>query len=115
MNRLFLLPVLGIVAACVTAPDSRADLIAVFHGQVTSCYILPTEAKGLEPVVVELRVKPDGALDGEPRIVEGPPKSIAAAAALRALKKCSPFKIPSSIAPRYQDWKLMRIGFKTQS
>jgi colicin import membrane protein len=117
MNRLFLLAIA--IAAASFSPsaaiaDGRADLVRLFHDQVKACYSLPRDAKGLELVVVEIRVKPDGALDGEPRIIEGSPKSIVAAAALRAVKKCLPFRIPSTWTPWHQQWKVMRIGFNPQ-
>ncbi len=114
MNRLFL-PAASIVAISlspgVAAANGRADLVRLFHDQVKACYTLPIDAKGSEPVVVEIRVKPDGGLDGEPQIIEGSPKSAIAAAALRAIKKCLPFKIPSTWTPWHRQWKVMRIGF----
>ncbi len=114
MNRLFL-PALSIVALSlfpgIAGAHWRADLIKVFHDQVKACYALPVKAKGLEPVVVEIRVKPDGALDGVPRVIEGSPKSIVAVAAVRAIKECLPFKLPSTWEPWHQKWKVMRIRF----
>lgn len=114
MNRLFL-PALSIIAISlspdIAAAHWRADLIKLFHDQVKACYTLPPNAKGLEPVVVEIRVKPDGALDGVPRIIEGSPKSIVAVTAVSAIKKCLPFKLPSTWGPWHQKWKVMRIRF----
>ncbi|MGO4386661.1 energy transducer TonB [Microvirga sp. 2YAF29] len=114
MNRLFLLAFTisaFSLSPGIAAANGRADMVRLFHDQLTACYNLPLDAKRLEPVVVEIRVKADGTLDGEPRIIEGPPKSVVAAAALRAIKKCLPFKIPSTWAPWKRQWEVMRIGF----
>jgi colicin import membrane protein len=93
--------------------DERRDLIAVFKEQVSSCYILPIEARGAEPVVLEIRLKPNGTLDREPEVVRGSTNSLNAKAALRAVNKCAPFQIPKKLIQRYSDWRVMRIQFNT--
>lgn len=115
MNRLLSTLLLGTIAAglsaCVTAYDQRADLKAELQQQVRGCYVLPQEARGSDPVVVEARLKLDGSLERTPEVVAGPPNSANAKAAVIALKKCAPFQIPEKWASRYDAWKVMRIEF----
>ena len=34
-----------------------------------------------------------------------------AAAALRAIRRCAPYRIPAQYAPFYGDWKYLSVGF----
>lgn len=101
------------LSGCVTVADRRDDLRAVFRNQVKGCYVLPKPAVGLKPVVVEVRLKPDGSLAKAPMVIEGTPDSLTGRAALQAVRNCTPFEIPAGIAGRYPDWKVMRIRFDT--
>jgi colicin import membrane protein len=75
--------------------------------QLRGCWKLPGGGGGIETMVVTVRwrLRPDGSLDGEPAL-EGPQSSpvyqIAAEAAVRAVKMCSPFTLPPD---RYWAWK----------
>ncbi|WP_243374949.1 hypothetical protein [Microvirga solisilvae] len=117
MSRLAILT-LSLAAFSLSSPvaeaQDRSDLIPIFQQQVSACYALPAEVRGAEPVVVELRLKPNGALMHKPEVIRGQPYSITAEAALRAIDECTPFKISKELASRYRDWKLMRIQFSTQ-
>ena len=56
-------------------------------------------------VVIQFKLKPDGQLDGEPRLVQGqttPQVAIAAEAAIRAIKNTVPFQMPPE---KYEAWK----------
>jgi colicin import membrane protein len=56
-------------------------------------------------VTVRWRLRPDGSLEGEPTLdspQSGPVYQIAAEAAIRAVKACSPFTLPPD---RYWAWK----------
>ena len=75
--------------------------------QLRQCWKLPGGGGGIETMVVTLRwrLQPDGTLDGEPAIDSpqaGPVFQIAAEAAVRAVKACSPFTLPQD---RYFAWK----------
>lgn len=75
--------------------------------QLRRCWKLPGGGGGIETMVVTLRWRmlPDGSLDGEPALESpqsGPVYQIAAEAAMRAVKACSPFTLP---ADRYWAWK----------
>jgi colicin import membrane protein len=75
--------------------------------QLRQCWKLPGGGGGIETIVVTVRWKlfPDGRLDGEPMLEapqSGPVYQIAAEAAVRAVKACSPFTLPQD---RYWAWK----------
>jgi colicin import membrane protein len=84
------------------------DLLrAQISAQLRQCWKLPGGGGGIETMVVTLRWRlfPDGSLDGEPALEapqSGPVYQIAAEAAMRAVKACSPFTLP---ADRYWAWK----------
>lgn len=86
----------------------EADLLrGLLNSQLTQCWRLPAGGGGTDTPVVVLtwRLKPDGALDGEPRVVQpqnSPLFQVAAEAAIRAVKACSPFQLPPD---RYQNWR----------
>lgn len=75
--------------------------------QLRACWKLPGGGGGIETMVVTVRwrLRPDGSLEGEPAIEQpqsGPVFQIAAEAAVRAVKSCSPFSLPQD---RYWAWK----------
>jgi colicin import membrane protein len=75
--------------------------------QLRQCWKLPGGGGGIETMVVTIRWRlfPDGSLDGEPAIEApqpGPVFQIAAEAAMRAVKACSPFTLPPD---KYWAWK----------
>lgn len=75
--------------------------------QLRQCWKLPGGGGGIDTVVVTVRwrLRPDGTLEGEPSI-EAPRSDsvfqIAAEAAMRAVKMCSPFTLPPD---KYWAWK----------
>ncbi len=84
------------------------DLLrAQISQQLRACWKLPGGGGGIETMVVTVRwrLRPDGTLEGEPAIEapqSGPVFQIAAEAAVRAVKSCSPFTLPQD---RYWAWK----------
>jgi len=86
----------------------EADMLrGLLNAQLTSCWRLPAGGGGTDTPVVVLtwRLRPDGALDGEPRIVQpqnSPQFQVAAEAAIRAVKACVPFQLPPD---KYQNWR----------
>jgi len=84
------------------------DLLrAQISQQLRACWKLPGGGGGIETMVVTVRwrLRPDGSLEGEPAIEapqSGPVFQIAAEAAIRAVKSCSPFTLPPD---RYWAWK----------
>jgi len=81
--------------------------------QLRGCWKLPGGGGGIETTVVTIRwkLRPDGTLDGEPA-VEAPQSGavfqIAAEAAIRAVKTCSPFTLPPD---KYWAWKAIIWDF----
>ncbi len=84
------------------------DLLrAQISAQLRQCWKLPGGGGGIETMVVTLRwrLRPDGTLEGEPAMEapqSGPVYQIAAEAAMRAVKACSPFTLPPE---KYWAWK----------
>ncbi|MCG7393329.1 energy transducer TonB [Microvirga sp. ACRRW] len=118
MSRLSTLLLASVVfslsSPAAEAQDQRRVLIEIFQQQVRSCYILPEKERGAESVVVELRLEPNGALTRQPEVIHGLPDSLMARAALRAIDKCAPFKVPKEFASLYRDWRTLRIRFDAQ-
>ena len=116
MNPLTSTPIFVLLAAglsaCVSARNTRADLIPIFMDQFKSCYVFPRQAMSGEAPVLEVRLNLDGSLAQEPKVVRGDPASLNAQAALNAVKRCAPFHIPASIAHRHAQWKVMQVTFE---
>ena len=85
----------------------EADLLkGQLNAQLKQCWRLPGGGGGPETPVVRLawRMKPDGSLDGEPRILQpqnSPAFQVAAEAAMRAVRNCAPFRLPPD---KYAAW-----------
>jgi colicin import membrane protein len=104
------------------APEGRdkqlsASEIAMLKGRIQArlkaCWRLPSGGGGSDTPAVTLRwrLKPDGSLDGEPQVEQ--PRSdplfrLAAEAALRAVRECSPFDLPPE---RYNIWRVITWDF----
>jgi colicin import membrane protein len=104
------------------APEGRdkqisASEIAVLKGRISqrlrACWRLPSAGGGSDTPVVTLRwrLKPDGSLDGDPQVEQ--PRGdalfrVAAEAALRAVRECSPFDLPPET---YSTWKTITWEF----
>lgn len=84
------------------------DLLrGMLKSQLAPCWRLPGGGGGVDTPVVELRwsLRPDGSLQGEPRISRGAGGTfgrLAEEAAIRAVKSCQPFQLPPD---QYQSWK----------
>ena len=75
--------------------------------QLRDCWRLPGGGGGIEVTQVRLswRLKRNGELEGEPRVIGGsrdPTFRVAAEAAIRAVKCASPFRLPSK---NYEAWR----------
>lgn len=85
----------------------EADLLkGQLNAQLKQCWRLPGGGGGPETPVVRLtwRMKPDGSLDGEPRVLQpqnSPAFQVAAEAAMRAVRNCAPFRLPPD---KYAAW-----------
>jgi colicin import membrane protein len=86
----------------------EADLLkGQISAQIKDCWRLPGGGGGIEVVPVRLswRLKRDGELEGEPRVIgssSDPTFRVAAEAAIRAVKCAAPFRLPSK---SYEAWR----------
>jgi colicin import membrane protein len=67
-----------------------------------------------EMPVLDVRFNADGTLAAEPKVQRAGSKPIdraVADAALRAVRRCAPYRIPARFAPFYDDWKYWLIEF----
>ncbi|MCG8509423.1 MAG: hypothetical protein MI741_09365 [Rhodospirillales bacterium] len=83
--------------------------------QVSPCWSFPAGAKEAQTLSVELSVAmgPDGRVQSvkvtdASRMNSDPPFRTAAEAAIRAITRCSPLRLP---VKDYQDWKNMTVNF----
>ena len=91
-------------------PKEGADLKELLRDQIVRCYGPPVTENAQVSVVVTLRVNRDGSLAEPPTLSGG--ASARGQAALRAIQRCTPFKIPDEFAQRYDEWREMRITFE---
>ncbi|WP_112664220.1 hypothetical protein [Microvirga flavescens] len=100
------------LAACATPTEGgRLALIRILREQVSRCYVPLVQARGAESAKIEMRLNPDGSLAGPPKVLSTPADSAAARAAVRAVERCAPFKIPAAFANHYSTWKVVQIIF----
>jgi colicin import membrane protein len=97
-------------------PSMRDGLIGLLQDQMRQCYTVPISASGGEvtPPVLDIRLSADGSLAAQPSIASSGNSSTdraVADAALRAVRRCAPYKIPASYAPYFNDWKHLNVGF----
>lgn len=90
------------------------ELQGLIKEQMAKCWSPPTgvsEAGSLR-ISIEMTLDPSGALQGVPSIVEGGGGSsverVAAEAALRAVRRCSPYNLPSD---KYEAWAEVKLNF----
>jgi hypothetical protein len=95
------------------AQGDDASLVALLQRQLYGCWSPPVgllEAKNLV-VRVTFSLNRDGFLSGAPQVKtagSGPLFQAAAESAVRAIRKCTPVKLP---ADKYESWKELEITF----
>ncbi len=96
--------------------QATANIQSAIASQIAKCWTAPVGATGAETLVVKIRIylRVDGQLADEPVIVDrGRMMSdrlykVAAEASVRAVKRCSPLKLP----PQYYDiWRDVILNF----
>jgi hypothetical protein len=100
-----------------TPTDLRQDEIAAFKSHLRRCWRLPNSTPATSParVVIRVALGRDGALAGEPTLVEASASQEGPAvyqAAMRALNECQPFSFLP--ADRYREWKVLDVSFSPQ-
>jgi outer membrane biosynthesis protein TonB len=101
-----------------------ADLKSILYSEMQPCWTVTAIAGAPDPeqlaVSIHLDLNPDGTVAGQPQLAA---QSAAAEAgnpyiraladtALRAIRKCAPYKLPVN---RYQDWRSADLSFSPQS
>lgn len=98
------------------SPSLRDALVGMLQQQIERCYSAPPgAAQGVVLPMLDIRLNPDGTLSTEPRIMRGGANAVdqsIAQAALRAVRRCAPYKIPTQYAPYYNDWKAINAEFE---
>ena len=98
------------------SPHQLSGLVDALQSQIRSCYAAPPGATvdGVIKPVLDIRLNADGSLSGEPKILSAGPKPVdrsVAEAALRAVRRCAPYRLPAQFAPYYNDWKTLKAEF----
>ena len=98
------------------SPSLRDALVGMLQQQIERCYSAPPGAtQGVVLPMLDIRLNPDGSLTTEPRVMRSGSNSVdqsIAQAALRAVRRCAPYKIPAQYAPYYNDWKAINAEFE---
>ncbi|WP_375457407.1 cell envelope integrity protein TolA [uncultured Methylobacterium sp.] len=98
------------------SPSLRDALVGLLQQQIERCYSAPPgAAQGVVLPVLDIRLNADGSLSNEPRVMRGGASSVdqsIAQAALRAVRRCAPYKIPAQYQPYYNDWKAINAEFE---
>lgn len=98
------------------SPSLRDALVGMLQQQIERCYSAPPgAAQGVILPMLDIKLNPDGSLTSEPRILRSGQNSVdqsIAQAALRAVRRCAPYKIPTQYAPYYNDWKAINAEFE---
>jgi colicin import membrane protein len=93
-------------------PSDRAALAGLLADQIRSCWSIPVTGK--PPVLPQVRValNADGSLGGTPTLINAsadPNFRALAESGMRAIRQCSPFRIPQRFAPTYDDWRNISV------
>lgn len=100
-------------------PSMRGQLMGLIKDQLNRCWQPPIgAATSAKPVIVSVRFKsnPDGSLAGEPAVTNSSSDPLfrpTADTATRAVRRCSPLRIPAQFTPFYEDWKNIIVNFDT--
>jgi colicin import membrane protein len=99
------------------SPSMQDALAGLLREQMERCYASPVGATAARVTIpiLEVRFNNDGTLAREPRIVKAGPSATdqaVAEAALRAVRRCAPYRIPAQFAPYYEAWKYWNVEFE---
>ena len=97
-------------------PSQRDALMGMLREQIERCYQAPISASSGDatPPVLDIRLNLDGSLSTDPAILRAGASTTdraVADAALRAVRRCAPFRVPAQFAPYYSDWKTLNVQF----
>ncbi|WP_134496014.1 cell envelope integrity protein TolA [Microvirga pakistanensis] len=97
-------------------PSQRDALMGILQEQIQRCYTAPISASGSDgtPPLLDIRLNQDGSLASEPTVLRAGSSSTdqaVAGAALRAVRRCAPYRVPSQYMQFYSDWKILNVQF----
>jgi colicin import membrane protein len=93
------------------SPSMRGQLIALLRDQFSACFTAPPGVEpqpGAMPMIHIEFNGPDGTLSGRPALrnpSSDPGTRALSEAAVRAIARCAPYKIPAQFAPFFDDWR----------
>lgn len=96
------------------SPAQEDHLGSLIKEQLIQCWLPPPGLKPNPPPTVRMKLRPDGSLMAEPELANSsrdPNFRPVAESALRAVRKCAPFRIPAQYAPFYADWQDWKVNF----
>jgi len=99
------------------SPSMEDSLRGILDEQIKRCYNAPPGAVAGSATIplIDVKFNVDGTLADEPRVLKAGPSSIdraVADAAVRAIRRCAPYKIPASFSPYYNSWKHWNMYFE---
>ncbi|MEZ0172064.1 cell envelope integrity protein TolA [Microvirga sp. TS319] len=97
-------------------PSQRDALMGILQEQIQRCYTAPISASGSDgtPPMLDIRLNQDGSLASEPTVLRAGSSSTdqaVASAALRAVRRCAPYRVPAQYMQFYSDWKVLNVQF----
>jgi len=99
----------GVAQPGTVAEGDVARLLRVIDGQLRACW---KPVRGANLIVrVYFRLNKDGSLAGIPTVAKtatGPEFEAAAESAVRAVRQCTPLKLP---ADKYENWREIEAAF----
>jgi colicin import membrane protein len=104
-------------SAAKLSPSMEDSLRGILDEQIKRCYNAPPGAVAGSATIplIDVKFNLDGTLADDPRVLKAGPSSIDRAiadAALRAIRRCAPYKIPASFSPFYNSWKHWNMYFE---
>jgi colicin import membrane protein len=93
-------------------PSDRAALAGLLGDQIRSCWNITVSARPSPLPQVRIALNADGSLSGTPTLINssGDPNFRALAdSGMRAIRQCSPFRIPARFAPTFNDWRTVNV------
>lgn len=97
-------------------PSQRDSLMGLLRQQIERCYQAPISASAGDATapILDIRLNQDGSLSSDPSVIRAGATATdraVADAAVRAVRRCAPFRVPAQFAPYYSDWKSLNVQF----
>jgi colicin import membrane protein len=97
-------------------PSQRDGLMGWFRSEIERCYTAPIAASAGNAAspMLDIRLNQDGSLSAQPVVMSQGSSATdraVADAALRAVRRCAPYRVPAQFAPYYSDWKNLNVQF----